>query len=290
MALPDNLKRLLPLIFSVLIGLAAVALMRGYIQDKEAGLNREWQRLKATYPEPVDVLVASKDVKAETVVTADMLKVGTVPERFIQPYAARSAEEVVGQVTMAPIAEGEQILLNKVRRPDQAPLTSTLSGMLEKGKRAVTIGADALTGVGGFVRPGDTVDLLWTVSVPTPDQQGSQLVTWTLFQDTQVMAVGNQMVGKEAESSAASEGYTVTLALTPQEASFLLFARENGKIQLSLRSKSETGRVAVVPANISTLMEKQLGLQLQRPQEKTTHQVEIYKGLTKESVTLQDSK
>lgn len=289
MALPDNMKRLLPLAFSALIGLAAVAMMRSYIQQKETALNQEWQRLKATYPEPVDVLVAAKDLSEGTVITQDLLKVGTVPERFMQPYAVRSPEEVIGLMTIAPIAEGEQLLLNKVRRPDQAPLGSTLAGVLEKGKRGVTMGADALSGVGGFVRPGDAVDILWTVSVPTGEQGGSQLVTWTLFQDVRVMAVGGQLIGKGAEER-PSEDYTVTLAMTPQEASFLLFARENGKLQLSLRSKSETGRVAVDPANISTLMQKQLGLKLPEAQGTTTHEVEIYKGLNKESVVLKDSR
>lgn len=287
MALPERFKRLVPLGVAALVGLIAVGLMQQYLRQKEQVLERELQRVRATYPEPVPVVVAASDVEAGVVLNSSHVTTADVPERFFQPYAVRNPHEVFGMVTVAPIAEGEQVLLNKVRRPEDVPLGSTLSGLLPQGKRAVTIGVDSLSGVGGFVQPGDTVDILWTITVPMPDQSDKQMVTWTLFQDVPVVGVGDTLMARSAGRAAAEESYTVTLSLNPQETSFLLFARDQGRIQLSLRSRFEEGPVPLAPANIQNLLEKQLGLKAPPSAAKPPgHRVEIYKGLKRDVVTL----
>jgi pilus assembly protein CpaB len=199
-------------------------------------------------------------------------------------------------VAIAPIAVKEQVLLNKLRSAE-APATenegttragTTLSTLTPKGNRAVTISVDAITGVGGFVRPGDKVDILWTLKLPGGG--GDQVATLTLFQDVQVMAVGGELMGRPATpgapASAGTQGYTVTLALDPQETSALLFAREQGRIQLSLRPKQEGGPVPVPPANISSVLQSQLGVAPAAGPPPATHQVEIFKGLKRDVMVL----
>lgn len=281
-----GLKRAFPLIFSVAAGLAAVWMVRQYLTQQRQALERERARLMADYPAPVEVVVAAKDLSAAVIVEPTQLTVSTVPERFVQPYAARSVRDVVGLMTIAPIAEGEQVLLNKVRRPSEAPKDATLSALTPKGKRAVTIIVDTITGVGGFVRPGDAVDILWTIQLPQEGQSQGQVVTLTLFQEVPILAVGTETVGQRIRPSPEGGQYTVTLALTPQETSFLLFAREQGRIQLSLRSRTESGPVAVAPANINTLMETLLGMPAAGPTAKGPKQVEVYKGLKRDVVLL----
>ena len=158
---------------------------------------------------------------------------------------------------------------------------------MEKGKRAITIAVESVTGVGGFVRPGDAVDVLWTLSLgQSSAEQGAQVVTWVLFQDVPVLAVGHEMVGRPSKTAEPANQYNVTLSLTPQDASFLLFAREQGRIQLSLRPKTEEGApVQVAPANVNTLMEQVLGVP-PPPPPPPTRQVEIYKGLQRDVVTV----
>jgi Flp pilus assembly protein CpaB len=102
------------------------------------------------------------------------------------------------------------------------------------------------------------------------------------------------MVGRAAAKPAgekAGNEYMVTLALSPQETSFLLFAREQGRIQLSLRSKTEDGKaVAIVPANINTLLEMQLGLKSGGQSETTKpgRHVEVYRGLKRDLIALSE--
>ncbi len=291
--MPNTFKRALPLAIAALTGLIAAVLNWNFLSTQRRALEAERQRLLADFRAPVQVVVAAKDLGPEVVLDMSHLAPAVIPEKFVQPYAARAPEEVIGFITQVPIAEGEQLLLNKLRRPDEAPLGSRLSTVTPKGKRAVTIAVDTLTGVGKFVRPGDLVDILWTLQLPGQGD-GTQPVTLTLFQDVPILAVGPESLagagqappaegGGDALAGAVSGQFTVTLALNPQETSFLLFAREQGGIQLSLRPRSETGtRVSIAPANITTLLEQQLGISAQRPP--PPRQVEVYKGLEKNVV------
>lgn len=270
----------------------AVVMAHRWAQAQRQTLAAERQRLMADYQKPVEVLVAARDLPENTVLDAADVQTARVPEKYLQPYATRALQDLAGRVTVAPIAAGEQVLLNKVRRPDAVPANATLAGLTPKGKRSVTIGVDAMTGVGGFVRPGDQVDLLWTVKLPGAGGPGEQVVTVTLFQDVPVMAVGRDLAGHKAADvgkGRAENEFTVTLALTPQETALLLFAREQGRVQLSLRPRSEEGTpVAVPPANINTLnamMEAQLG-KSEEPAAKAARQIEVYKGLKRDVVSV----
>ena len=289
---PQNLRRVLPLIFAAAMGLMAMLMMNKYLSEEKLKLEKERQRITANYKDPIEIVVAAKDLPEGTTMESSLIKVMKVPEQFAQPYSVRPpGRELAGMVTKVPIAAGEQILMNKVRRAEEAPTAATLSALTPKGKRAVTIGMDALTGVGGFVRPGDVVDILWTL--PLPPEQGGP-ATYTLFQGVSVLAVGAQMVGKPASEQEANPNYTVTLALAPEEASMLLVARQQGAVQLSLRSRQDKDAqvAAVPPANAVTLLQAIMGPQAGpvEPEEppKPQRTVEVYKGLERSVVSLTD--
>lgn len=303
-------QRLVMGVLAVALFGVAVWLYQHQRAADQARLAAREKKLRELYQTPIDVVVAAKDLPEETALEPSMLAFAKVPERFAQPYAVKAPERVIGLVTIAPIAAGEQVLTNKLRRPEEFPESLTLSSVVPKGKRAVTITVNTLSGVGGFVRPGDLVDVVWTLGVPSGNKKEPDLITVTLFQDVPVMAVERQMVGQpplapaggpEGEkadkggatrSVAGGEGgeYTVTLALSPQEISFLLFARDQGRIQLSLRPQEEEGsKAALVPVNMTTMLGAALGTEaLQAAQPPPRRQVEVYKGLTRDIVVLSE--
>lgn len=279
----------------------AVLFVQRYLAEQREILRQQAeqeaaQQLAAAQPPTIEVVTAATDIPEGTTLEPSHLAIANVPETSVQPYAVRSPGEVTGKITLAPIATGEQVLSNKVRRPEDVPVGSTLSSLTPKGKRAVTIAVDTTTGVGGFVRPGDIVDILWTMKMPSAEQPDGEMVTLTVFQDVSVLAVGGELMGRTAQPAPSGDAggtrdYTVTLALTPQETSFLLFAREQGRVQLSLRPKSEEATpVNIVPANINTLLQMQLGIAT--PQsgsaKPATRQVEVYKGLKRDIVALSE--
>ena len=290
-------QRLVVLIFAILCGVAAVGLAIQWRNQQVHKLTELEKTLRENYRDPVEVVVAAKDLAEGTLLDISHLAKAMVPEKFVQPYAVRNPSELLGKTIVAPMAEGEQILATKVRPPDEVPSGTTLSSLMPKGRRGVTITVDAITGVGGFVRPGDMVDVLWTVKQPSADQQEGQVVTLTLFQDVPVLAVGQEAVGgrlsrpKEPQASAqdAQQPSTVTLALTPHETALLLYVREQGRIQLSLRPRADKGQqVEVPPASMSTLMQSVLGKDTAAPPPKPPRNVEVYKGLERSVVSVNE--
>lgn len=72
------------------------------------------------------------------------------------------------RVVLRPIEKDELILAVKVTKPgEDAGLTSRLA----PGMRAFAINVDVSSGVSGFLRPGDRVDVYWTGRV---GQHGSR--------------------------------------------------------------------------------------------------------------------
>lgn len=286
----EQIRRRLPLLVAFVLATLAVMLMNGHVRNEMRRVQVREQQLLRDYKDPVTLIVAAKDLPPGTPLDAGHLAQASVPEKFMQPYAARTPRDVLGLVTLVPLAQGEQILMNKLRRADAVATNATLAGLTPQGTRAVTIGVDAITGVGGFVRPGDDVDVLWTLKLPGAATQDGQVIMLTLFQKVPVLAVGGQMVGRPpaGEGQQAPRDYTVTLALTPQETAFLLFAREQGRIQLSLRPKQEEQAAAAVPpTTFNTLLEAKLGIKpIAPPQPIRQVQVEVYKGLKRDVVLL----
>lgn len=294
--LTGNLKRLLPVAFAVIMGLVAVGLMQNYLAQQRRLIEAERQKIQQQIQQQVkevySIIVAKRDIAEGTALTDADLTTKDVPKQFISPYATGRAADLDGQVALAPIAAGEQVLTNKVRKPSEMPLAATLSGLMPEGKRAITIQTNMVTGVGGFIRPGDTIDILWTVQLP--EQQGGEKVTFVLFQDVAVLAVGHQMIGKQTSDQESSDVYTVTVALAPIEASLLLYARNQGdkseNIQLSLRARNDKGEQVSIPvADSKLLLSALLGEQATQPPPPPppTHRVEVYKGLEKTIVQVQ---
>lgn len=84
--------------------------------------------------------------------------------------------------------------------------------------------------------------------------------------------------------------FTVTLALEPEDVGLLLLAREQGQIQLSLRSRGEQAAdVQVPPANLLRLLESVPGLEAASEgadAKASEKKVEIFRGLEREVVVL----
>jgi pilus assembly protein CpaB len=106
---------------------------------------------------------------------------------------------------------------------------------------AVSVAVNDVIRTGGFIAPGDRVDVLGVVS---QEATGSAEL---ILRDIAVLAVSNAVVGDaagEARTGAdnpRSLDTTVTLAVTPDEARRLVQVDEVGKLRLALRPRtSET--------------------------------------------------
>lgn len=185
---------------------------------------------------PAPALVAARHIPGGTRIGPGMLEVREIPRAFIQPGALASRDEADGQLAVAPIAAGEQILANKLTRGGVA-----LALAVPPGRRAVSVGVDAAGGVAGLLHPGDLVDVI----VSTED--GGSPRTWLLMQAAPVLAVGKSFgMGREREDEGGfleTTADTVTIAASPLEAAQLAHLELTGRVKLVLRAPGDAERI-----------------------------------------------
>ena len=279
------LRNKLPVIVALLLAALTALMVAAYIRQRETQIRRELMRGR----EPVQVLVAAQDIPESTGITEEMLALMNRPADSIQPHAIANPGDAIGKIAVVPIYQSEQILDSKLQRPQQI---ASLSAKTPAGKRAITLAVDPITGVGGFIHPGDFVDVLGMFQIPTPD--GKQVpITITLLQRVSVLATGRSAAAQPGVEAGAAD--SLTLALTPEETELILFARAQGQIQFSLRPKTDSAVVAEVqPMTIDKLIAHILGpsaIQAPPPPPPPTpavHTVEVYRGLDKEVITVSD--
>ena len=103
----------------------------------------------------------------------------------------------------------------------------TLVQRLGENKRAMAIKVDAVTAVGGFVTPGDHVDIVLTQGA-TQD-----LRAVTILQNIRVIGVDQQ---SEEQNEQVEVARTITVEVTPEQGQRLALAQKAGTLNLTLRT------------------------------------------------------
>lgn len=131
------------------------------------------------------------------------------------------------------------------------PPGSHLAALIPTGMVAVSIAVSDVINTGGFIVPGDRVDVLGIVSKEPTD------TATIVLRDVQVLAVAQSILGQNpgsgdnskpaATGSPQSLDSTVTLAVTIQDAQRLVQVDEVGKLRLALRRPAATTVTGGVP-------------------------------------------
>ena len=134
------------------------------------------------------------------------------------------------------VAMGEPILKTALTVSGKG---NVLAASMEAGMRATAIRVSAESMVGGFINPGDRVDVILSYKVNLSgreaDQAGGmvdQHATETVLENVRVLAI-DQVARKEDDK--AKVGRTVTLEVNKGGAEKLALAIEMGELSLSLR-------------------------------------------------------
>ena len=309
----QELQKRLPLIIAVACGILAILLLNAYLKKKEEQIFARMKQAQQKQPvQPVAppqqmrlVLVAQQDIPVQVPIAPGDITIKEVPIQYIQPGAANSIDQVIGQIASSPIAAGEQILQTKLLPPGN--IGKTLSQITPQGKRAVTVTVDNISDISNLIQPGDHIDVFAFLTPPSTmaslaanspktTEVSSSTSLVPLFQNVEVLAVGDVFVPtnrlevpKEPTRglSTRNTASTVTLALNPQEAVLISFVQDNGRLRLILRSSEDVKKEAIKPADWDTLFQylypdKVIDAQGNVPT------VEIYHGLRKEIIPLSE--
>jgi pilus assembly protein CpaB len=135
-----------------------------------------------------------------------------------------------GWVAREPFVAGEPIIKSEIVAPGDRGF---LAAVLGPGMRAVTVPVSAISGIAGFVFPGDRVDLLTTYTLPAEDGGSRELkVAATVLHNVRVIAIDQNLQSKTGEAMLA---HTVTLEVTPKQSEIVALASDLGQLSLSLR-------------------------------------------------------
>ena len=171
------------------------------------------------------VVESMVDIKANTEITAEMLKLTEIPQEAVAPGAFTEISSAVGKIATGDIYTGQQIIAPQLAEPGVS--TNELSYLIEQGKKAATISVNAVSSVAGLVEPGNKVDVIVVYDEPTDSA--------VVLENITVLSVGKRM--KSGSSTSPEDAYeTITLSLTANETLKLRKEEAKGEISLALRS------------------------------------------------------
>ncbi len=167
------------------------------------------------------------DSKARLAAVADKA-IGAAKTAVIGPDAKLASYN--GAVVREHIALGEPVIESKLVR---AGAGGVMAVTLQPGMRAMSIPLTPETAAGGFILPGDHVDV---VQVRRAD---GVIASSTVMKNVRVLAIDQNLSSTPAKGSATQVGATATLELAPSQAEDMVLAKAQGDLTLVLRSYAD---------------------------------------------------
>jgi pilus assembly protein CpaB len=190
------------------------------------------------------ILVASRDLPAGTVLKdSDLIWQPWPNDAVNRRYIVRSGNDdsrtaFTGATVRQAFVNGEPIVSSRVFRQDAAGF---MSGILSPGKRAIGVPVSTQTMAGGFILPGDHVDIVMTADIKQVEGSSSsaggplkRFWSETVLEDVRVLAIDQKI--DDIQGLAAVGTKTATLEVTPKEAEIIALSLIFGQINLVLRS------------------------------------------------------
>ncbi len=155
-------------------------------------------------------------------------------------------EAYVGGVTREAILANEPIIDAKIVRADEG---GYMAVMLSPGMRALAVPVSVDNTAGGFILPGDRVDILVTHQTPRTTGGGTIDSVQPVLRNIRVLAIDQQVSVEEGKQSVI--GATATLEVSPSDGQVVTLAKASGTLSLMLRSYADaagpSGAVAAAP-------------------------------------------
>lgn len=229
-----------------------------------------------------DILAASTDIPFGGRLSAQNIQWKQWPEEAMsEEYISRELEpdaldDYLSGVAKSPIYSGEPI---SARRVVLAGDKGLMSALLGPGMRAVASDISTESAAGGFIQPGDRVDIILTTEV---EQTGAlafnngfedKYASDTIFENVRVLAI-DQIFDVNEEGGAAITGSTATFEMSQEDAELFQMAIAAGDLALTLRPLTSSGTGAALSRSKN------------RKKKKTNPPLTVYRGGRPEQVAI----
>lgn len=195
-------------------------------------------------PGKVSVVILRQAVQAFHELTAEDLALDYL--KVAPPSTYRTLEEVIGQPVQVGLEAGS-LLTQMHLRPG-----SEVARLLRPGERAVAIPIDEVVGGGGFVQPGDLVDLLLFLRGESGSKDSAQIV----MQSVRVLGFGSEIISQsggtvtpdeKARSADRARARTAVLAIAEADVTRLMLASSLGTLRLAIVPTEQISVAAALP-------------------------------------------
>jgi len=230
--------------FAVVFGLLAVFIANVWLNNQA---NQRAKTMESTAKPAVTktIVVAKQALRFGAELNASQLEEVPWPAEAVPAGAFTKVSDILSpgrRVVLAAMEPNEPVLALKITGPGQR---ATLSALVKPGMKAVTIRVNDVEGVGGFVQPGDRVDVLLTRQIDK-----GQASTEVVLQNVRVLAVDQSADERNAKAAVAK---SVTLEVTTVEAQKIWLASSVGSLSLLLRKAGETGETQTRKVTLNDL-------------------------------------
>jgi pilus assembly protein CpaB len=216
--------------FAVVFGLLAVFVAQSWLNNAAANRMRNLEARKDTAPTST-IVVAAERLPYGTELAANHMREIAWLADALPAGAFAKISDILGagkRVVLSPVEANEPILAVKMTGPGQR---ATLSALVGEGMKAVTVRVNDVEGVGGFVLPGDRVDVVLTRQIDK-----GNATTEVVLQNARVLAVDQSA---DERSSKPAVAKAVTLEVDTVAAQKVWLAASVGNLSLLLRKAGE---------------------------------------------------
>ena len=198
-----------------------------------AECDMEWRDWPSDQINPAFIVDGAAPPPPESRAEKAAAKVVKAAEEATSPGAKG---DYVGAVVRESILKGEPIVARKIVRAGDS---GYMAAYLEPGMRAMAIRVTVESAAGGFILPGDRVDVVQTRELQgAAEGAGGKFATATVMRNIKVLAI--DQTTQAAEDETAVVGATATLEVGPADAEALALAKSEGELSLMLRSYADT--------------------------------------------------
>lgn len=258
--------------FAVVFGLLAVFIAQAWLNN-QAELRAKSMETNKPAVATKTLVVAKQPLRFGTELNASMLQEVQWPTEALPAGAFASINEMLSpgrRIVLAAIEPNEPVLALKITGAGQR---ATLSALVAPGMKAVTIRVNDVEGVGGFVLPGDRVDVVLTRQL----EKGSA-TTEVVLQNTRVLAIDQSADERAAKAQVAK---AVTLEVSTVQAQKVWLASSVGSLSLLLRKAGEANAESTRKITLKDLAQDFLG-----DDSKPTKTVVVTRGSSKQDYSV----
>ena len=223
---------LIMIAFVVVFGLVAVFLANSWLNNRAAEQMRNLEAQQNATNPAATIVVASRPLRFGDELSAASLREIPWPQNARPPGSFSKISELTSakHIVLNAIEVNEPVLEKKITNtPGQR---ATLSATLAEGMKAVSVRVESDSGDGGFVLPGDHVDVVLT----HPNSSQKSQINDVVLMNVRVLGV-DQLADERAEKPTVSR--TVTLEVNEVGGQKLALASKVGSLWLLLRKPGD---------------------------------------------------